>query len=285
MIHLRRVVYMLVGDTRLYLRLVSTQILAQFQYKANLVLDIVTYLGVTTLEFLAVLLFFVRFPTLLGWHVGEVALLTGVMSISFGLAEMIGSGIDDFASIIRLGEFDRVLLRPVGVFIQVFGSDFRLRRLGRLTQGVVAVLLATHLLPSLHWSGEKVLVLLLGIVCGAAIFITVQLLGATVCFWTVETTELTNILTYGGREMLSYPLTIYHQLLQRFFVFIVPVAFGSYIPVCYLLDRPLPFGLPPVLAFAAPGAALAGMAFRHSSLPEHWKLRRNKWRPSLKHEH
>jgi len=82
------------------------------------------------------------------------------------------------------------------------------------------------------------------------------LLGATVCFWTVETTELINILTYGGREMLSYPLTIYHQLLQRFFLFVVPVAFGSYVPACYILERPLPSGLPNTLVFAAPLAAI-----------------------------
>ncbi len=87
------------------------------------------------------------------------------------------------------------------------------------------------------------------------IFVTILLLGATVCFWTIETTELTNILTYGGREMLSYPLTIYHQMLQRFFLFVVPVAFGSYVPTCYILGRPLPFGLSSWLAFAGPLAA------------------------------
>src|SRR5450755_144607 len=231
MAQIRRIVQIIYSDTRLYLLLIRMQVLAQAQYKANLVLDITTYFFVAGLEFVTVLLFFVRFPTLLGWHVGEIALLAGVMSISFGLAEMIGAGIDDFASIIKRGEFDRVLLRPVGIFIQVFGSDFRLRRLGRLTQGILACALALHLLSDLHWTSAKVLVLLLDIASGAGIFITVQLLGATVCFWTIETTELTNILTYGGREMLSYPLTIYHQLLQRFFLFIVPVTFGSYIPV------------------------------------------------------
>jgi ABC-2 type transport system permease protein len=64
-------------------------------------------------------------------------------------------------------------------------------------------------------------------------------------------------LTYGGREMLSWPLTIYHQTLQRVFVFVVPLAFGTFIPACYLLDRPLPFGLPAALTLASPVVALA----------------------------
>src|SRR5207302_6657475 len=113
------------------------------------------------------------------------------------------------------------------------------------------------LLPGLHLTLAKVVALLLGIASGSMLFMAVLLLGATLCFWTIETTELVNILTYGGREMLSYPLVIYNQVLQRFFLFVVPLAFGTFVPACYLLGRPLPFGLPNELAFAAPGIALA----------------------------
>src|SRR5579859_2889293 len=122
----------IISDFSLYTRLIGMQLRAQWQYKLNLTLDITTYLGVTTLEFLALLLFFGPFPTMLGWNIGEVALLAAIVSISFGLAEMIGAGIDDFSSTIRRGEFDRVLLRPTGVLLQIIGSDFRLRRLGRI---------------------------------------------------------------------------------------------------------------------------------------------------------
>jgi ABC-2 type transport system permease protein len=194
---------------------------------------------------------------LLGWKVGEVALLYGVMSISFGFAEMFGAGIDLFPDTIRLGEFDRVLLRPVSSFMLVVGSDFRLRRLGRITQGCISFVIALRLLPDLHWTLAKFAALLIGIGSGSILFMSVLLLGATLCFWTVETTELVNILTYGGREMLSYPLVVYGQLMQRFFLFVVPLAFGSFVPTCYLLGRPLPFGLPEETVFAAPLAALA----------------------------
>lgn len=243
-------------DIRLYWYFIGIQIRMQLQYKANLAIDIGTFFLTTACEFLAVLVIFGPFPSLLGWKIGEVAFLASVMSISFGLAEMLGSGIDNFSQIIRLGEFDRVLLRPVGALLQVIGSDFRLRRLGRLTQGTLGFIVALLLLPPLHWTVDKIALLFIGIISGAIIFVSILLLGATLCFWTVETTELTNILTYGGREMLSYPITIYSQTLQRFFLFIVPLAFGSYVPVCYILEHPLPFGLPASIAFAAPLVAL-----------------------------
>jgi ABC-2 type transport system permease protein len=243
-------------DLLLYRRLIGIQLRAKAQYKVNLVVDILTYFAVTSLEFVGVLLYFASFPTLLGWKVAEVALLYSVMSMSFGVAELFGAGIDMFPDLIRLGEFDRVLLRPVGSFVQVATSDFRLRRLGRITQGCIAFVVALRLLPDLHWTLAKWIALVIGIGSGALLFIAVLLLGATLCFWTIETTELFNILTYGGREMLSYPLNIYHQVLQRFFLFVVPLAFGSYVPTCYLLGRPLPFALPGEVVFAAPLVAL-----------------------------
>ena len=103
----------------------------------------------------------------------------------------------------------------------------------------------------------SLLVVPLGVASGSVIFMALFLLGATMCFWTVETSELTNIVTDGGREMLSYPISIYHPALRGFFLFVVPLAFGSYVPACYILGRPLPFGLPVELAFAAPLLALA----------------------------
>jgi ABC-2 type transport system permease protein len=248
------------NDIRLYRRLILIQIKAQMQYKANLLIDIATYFAVTALEFIGLLLYFVPFPSMLGWKAGEVALVAALMSLGFGMAELFGAGVDNFSEIIRRGEFDRLLLRPASLLVQLIGSDFRLRRLGRLTQGIVAFCIALYLLSGLHWTPLKMLLIPLSIMSGALFFIAILMLGATICFWTIETTELTSLLYYGGREMLSYPLTIYHQILQRFFLFVIPLAFGSFVPACYILEKPLPFGLSLNLAFIAPLLALI-MAF------------------------
>ncbi len=122
----------IVSDLRLYRRLIVMQVRAQLQYKINVVVDVVTYLSVTGLEFLTMLIYFVQFPTMLGWHIGEVAMLAAITSFSFGLAELFGAGIDVFDETVRKGDFDRVLLRPIGALILVASSEFRLRRLGRL---------------------------------------------------------------------------------------------------------------------------------------------------------
>lgn len=243
------------SDARLYLRLVGARIRSQMQYRVSFLMMLaVTTLGLLT-ELAAVLLLFNRFEVLAGWEVGEVALLYGITSMAFGLCEMVGAGFDVFPNTIRRGEFDQVLVRPAGVFVQVMAADFQLRRLGRIFQGSAAFGLGVYW-TSVDWSLASVLYLLLVLGSGAILFMGLLVLGATLCFWTVQSIELINIFTYGGTEMTSYPLPIYHLLMQRFFTYVVPLAFVSYFPAVYLLNRPELATTPGWFAWMPPVAAI-----------------------------
>lgn len=243
-------------DLRLYRRLMGARVRSQMQYRQSFMLMTLVSLISTGSELLAILILFDRFGDLAGWQVGEVALLYGLASVAFGLNEMISAGFDVFPQAIQRGEFDRVMLRPVGVFTQVLAADFQLRRLGRIGQGLVAIGLAMAWTP-LVWTPAKVAYLLVVLLCGAAMFMALTVLGAVLCFWTVQSIEVINVLTYGGTELTSYPLPIYHEALRCFFTFVVPLAFVSYFPALYLLDRPDPLGLPGWFPFLPPLAAAA----------------------------
>jgi ABC-2 type transport system permease protein len=243
-------------DAALYRRLVGALLRSQMQYRASFITGTLASLGATGTELVALLILFGQFGELAGWQVGEVALLYGLASVAFGLHELVVAGFDVFPQTIRRGEFDRVLLRPVSVFVQVLASDFQLRRLGRIGQGVVALALAIAWTP-IAWTPAKLLYLPLVLGCGMVMYGALTVLGAVLCFWTVQSIEIINIVTYGGTELTSYPLPIYHPALQRFFIFVVPLAFVSYFPALYLLDKPDPLGLPAWLPLATPAAAAA----------------------------
>jgi ABC-2 type transport system permease protein len=250
------------ADAVLYRRLIGARMRAQMQYRASFLLMTLVSFVVTGSDLLAILILFNYFGELAGWRAGEVALLYGLAMVAFGLSEMVAAGFDLFPQAIRQGEFDRVLLRPVGIFVQVLAADFQLRRLGRIAQGSLALALAMAW-TSIAWTPLKVLYLLVVLISGFVMFSALLVLGAVLCFWTIQSIEIINTVTYGGTEMASYPLPIYHELLQRFFTFVVPLAFVSYFPALYLLDRPelqrLPGWLPAMTPVAA--AMLALMAW------------------------
>ena len=76
---------------------------------------------------------------------------------AFGTMDMIFSGFDPpfFGRRIRLGTFDQMLLRPVDLVAQVLGSQFILRRFGRIIQGsIILVISLTHL--EIQWTAVKI---------------------------------------------------------------------------------------------------------------------------------
>jgi ABC-2 type transport system permease protein len=216
-----------------------------------------------SLYFLGLSLIFARFENLGGWQLGEVAFLWGVVEVSFGLMDMLFSGFDpeNFGRQVRLGTFDQVLLRPLNITVQVLGSKFIVRRLGRIFNGLLIFTIALNL-AQIDWSWGKIIYLpfvVVGLVC---FFGGLFVAGATITFWTIESVEAINILTYGGSEMISYPMHIYPDWMRQFFTYILPATLLNYYPSLYFLDKPDPFGLPAFMPFLAPlvGGTLLALA-------------------------
>jgi ABC-2 type transport system permease protein len=124
---------------------------------------------------------------------------------------------------------------------------------------VAALLLAMALL-NIHWTADKLIYLPVVIVSLIAFFGGLFIIGSTITFWTVESIEVVNIFTYGGSEMMSYPMHIYPAWLRQFFTFILPAIFLNYYPALYFLNKPDPLGLPAFAPFVAPLAVAAVLA-------------------------
>lgn len=241
---------------QLYLRLVGAQVRGQMQYKVSFLLGLVGSSLSCVSEFGVMLVVFNRIPLLVGWSIGEVAILYGVSGVSFAVAEILAAAMDEFQVFIVQGTFDRVLVRPRGALLQVMSEDFSLRRIGRVAQAAVVLVIAVNLVR-VDWSVDKLIVLAMAMICGTVIYFAIFVLGATFCFWTVQAKEATHVLTYGGDQLASWPLDIYRASVRRFFTFVVPLAFVNYEPTLYLLGRTDPLGLPDVARLLSPVAAVA----------------------------
>jgi ABC-2 type transport system permease protein len=236
-------------------RLLGAHLRGQMQYKRSFVLQIIgnalAHLG----EMISIFFLFDHFGALGGWTVGEFAFLYGTSSLSFAVAHVFASGLAGFSEQVRRGEFDRLLTRPMSAFLQVLASDVQLRRLGGLVQGVVALAIAFRL-TDIPWTPGRVAYLPIALVSAAVLFVALFSLDATFSFWTTEGTEAMNAITYGGSYVAIYPLHIFDDWLRTLFLWIVPLGFVVYFPALYVLDKPVPLGLPGWLRFVAPFAAL-----------------------------
>ena len=242
----------------LLLRYLSISLRGQLQYRASFLMAALGNLLNCLIELAGIWVLFDRFGNLSGWSFAEVALFCGTVNATYAIGELLATGFDQFGTLyVKTGDFDRLLLRPRSTVLQLAGHELSLRRLGRLFPGLVIIVAAWTALD-LPLEADRVALLAFAMAGGVAFFFALMVLQATMCFWTTESLEMMNILTYGGVETASYPLPIYHRLFRRFFTYVVPLACISYFPIVAVLGVDDPLGTARVFQLFAP---LAGFAF------------------------
>lgn len=260
-------VYSRVRDgLRAYRMIAAMWIRSTMAYRASFAMTAFGNFAATSFDFLAILLMFSQVDELGGYALPEIALLYGTSAIAFGLADLMIGSMDRLGRRVRDGTLDTLLVRPVPVLAQVAADKFALRRLGRVTQGLLVLGYALATLD-LTWTPAKMLMLPLMVAGGGLIFAAVFVGGAAFQFVAQDASEVQNAFTYGGATLLQYPPGLFAKDLLRGVTFVLPLAFVNWVPGLYVLGRPYPLDLPTWVAFAPPlvaiaCCALAGLAWR-----------------------
>lgn len=208
----------------------------------------------TFVDILGMWVLFDRFKTVKGWTLKELALIYGIVHMGFAVAEAFARGFDKFSQLVRSGDFDRVLLRPLGTICQVASREVQMMRVGRFLQGFV-VLAWSYQELGLSLFSFSTLVVVLSFIGTSCLFYGLFVIQGTLSFWTIETLELMNITTYGGVEVGQYPMSIYSRGFRMIFTFIIPLACVGYYPIATLIQQET-FPL-----WVAPIIPLTGIAF------------------------
>ena len=253
---------------QLLFTLIRASVRSQMQYRASFLMYALGNFGAVGADFVALWALYARFGGLNGWTLPQIALMYGMVNLAFALAEMAGRGFDQFGPLVKSGDFDRFLVRPWPTALLLAGQVFELSRLGRIGAGLTGLLWGAAN-AGILWTLPKILLVLWATLGGAGVFYGVLVLQATLCFWTVESLEIVNAITYGGITSAQMPLTIYPRWLRFLFTFVVPLAVMNYLPADVLLSR----SPAPLLAYLAPGI---GLVFLTLSL-QVWKLGERKY--------
>jgi ABC-2 type transport system permease protein len=244
-------------DLRVYRRLLGAAVRAELQYRRSFALYVAAQFLVMSVDLIAILVLFTNVTELAGWTVDEVLLLYAFGKVAFSVADAFVSPVELAGTYIREGSFDQFLLKPRGTLLQLCAREFATRRLGRLLQPAVVLVLVLPRVP-VEWTPAKEVFVPVTLMAGTVLFAAMWVVTGAIAFWTTEIEEVANAFTYGGGLMVSYPIDAFGPWLQRLVVLVVPLAFAAYLPAAWLLDKPTPLGLPSAIGLLAP--AVAGLA-------------------------
>lgn len=240
-------------------RIAVMRVRGQAHYRGSFMMQMFGNTIMTTIEVIAIVIFFQRFPALGGWTLNEVLLLYAVSAVVFEIADTIQNGLDLVPDHIRTGDFDKLLTRPMSIYLQGMLLDVSVRHIGKLLLAVGLFVYAwvradpVVTLPNL-------LLLAVAILCGIAMFVAIFSLGAIVSFWTVGSIEMVNAISYGGSDLSQYPMHIYRRWFRWVFLWIIPVGLVIYYPTLILLNKPDPLGLGAVAPVLGPAMTIVFIA-------------------------
>jgi ABC-2 type transport system permease protein len=211
-------------------------IMNEFQYRANLYIQILqTFIALGT-GLIGLNLVFAQTTQLGGWGKADLLAVMGVFTMTGGfIRAAIQPNMERLMDEIREGTLDYALTKPADSQLLVSVREFRLWQLVDVLTGAIVLTVA---LVQLHWlmSIWSVLGFFSALIMGAVMIYSFWLIVTSTAFWFVRVNEIANLfegLYAAGR----WPVDIYPNWLRYGLTFLVPVAFAVTVPAEALTGR------------------------------------------------
>ncbi len=219
-----------------YINALGMHLKSELEYRTSFIFSFFSQIIVFFSYYFVIISLFSKFDNIKGFTMYEVLLCFAVIQFGFAFNEVFARGLDKFDSLIVHGTFDRVLLRPRNIIIQVLYNESDFVKSSRLIQSIIILIIAVIKLK-IKWSILKIICLLLMLISAVVIFFSIFLLAASYCFITVQGLEVRSVFTDGGKHMAQYPIGIFNKGFIFFFTFIIPYAFVNYYPLLYFIGK------------------------------------------------
>lgn len=220
----------------LYFKFMKIHFKSELQYKLSFALSFISQFIVFFGYYFTVICLFDKFSNIKGFTMYEVLLTFSIIQFGFSFCETFFRGIDTFDDLIVNGTFDRLLVRPQNVLLQVFVNEVSFVKASRLMQSIIILIIAVINLDII-WSLDKIITLIFMLISSIFVFLSIFILAASYCFFTVKGLEVRNVFTDGGKHMAQYPIGIFKKGFVFVFTYIIPYGFVNYYPLLYILGH------------------------------------------------
>ena len=221
---------------KLYLKYFTMQLKAELEYRKAFLISIIAKMATSIFSFISIFFLFDKFGSIAGYTFEDVLICFAISFMGYSLAECFFRSFDHFDRMIANGEFDRILVRPKGIILQVLGSEVEFNRFGRTLASIIiliGVLINNKQLLQL----DNIFTIIFMIIGTIVIYASLFILKAGITFFTTQSLEIMNIFTDGTRDLAQYPLNIYQKWVQKFFTYILPIALVNYYPLLYIIGK------------------------------------------------
>lgn len=225
---------------KIYRLLVVQNIKKVMEYRVDFLTGAIGFILDQAVGIGFIYIIFSQIPQLAGYTLEQIVFIYGFSLIPKGIDHLLTDNLWNVGYfIIKKGDFDKYLTRPINPLFHVIAETFQADALGELTVGIVLVCVSAGN-AGLIVTPLSIILFLLVIPFAALIYTSIKLITASISFWTMQSGLITQVF-YMMNEFAKYPTTIYSNFIKTVITYIVPFAFTGFYPCLYFLtgENPL----------------------------------------------
>ncbi|HUF97272.1 MAG TPA: ABC-2 family transporter protein [Ilumatobacter sp.] len=204
-------------------------VMNEFQYRANLVIQLIQSMLAAGTGLVALSLIFDRTPTLNGWTRPELLVVMGVyMFVGGVIGFAIQPAMNRIMSDVEHGTFDYVLTKPVDSQVLASVREFRLWELTDSMVGVGVIVWGLTEVGAQLGPGEWAS-FVLAMVAGTIALYCLWLIPTCGAFWFTRMRDIQDLYT-GFYRAGQYPITVYPRWLRLTLTYLVPIGLAVTVP-------------------------------------------------------
>ena len=225
---------------RIHRIFIAQELKKMMEYKGDFIVGIIGFLLTQCSNLLFLWLIFANIPSRMGWSLNQIVFIYGFSLIPKGIDHLFFDNLWSIGYfIVRKGDFDKYLTRPVNTLFQVMAEKLQIDALGEL---IVGIALVSVTIPQLNieWSVIKVLLAFIAIIFATFIYTGIKTITASVAFW-VKRSGNVIYMFYMVSDFAKYPVSIYNDVIKNIITYIIQFAFASFYPALYIMtgENPL----------------------------------------------
>lgn len=205
------------------------------EYKTDFLLGAIGMLIAEGIQILFLGIIFSGIPNLRGWSFEEVIFIYGFSLIAKSLDHLFFDNLWMVGyRVIRKGEFDKYLTRPINTLYHVIVENFCIDAFGELlTCGLLLGYAIPRLDMAFYWYTIPLVVVV--VIFATMIYTSLKIMTAAIAFWAKTSGHIMHML-YMTNDFSKYPVTIYNKAVQAVITYVIPFAFTAYFPASYFLS-------------------------------------------------
>ena len=218
---------------------IAQELKRMMEYKGDFLVGIAGFLLNQFFQLTFIWIIFSRIPNLMGWELPQIIFIYGFSLIPKGIDHLFFDnlwGVGYF--IVRKGDFDKYLTRPINTYFHVLVEKLQIDALGELLLGIVILIIIIPQL-AIQWSIVKILLMVISIFFATFIYVGIKTITCALSFWIKTSGAITNMF-YMANDFAKYPVSIYNTAVRSIITYVIPFAFTAFYPANYILNNANP---------------------------------------------